>query len=286
MQKPEFNRESGKSIMEMLIVLAIAAVLVTVAIAQLGNSTENLDRQNIAREFKVALERARFDSVKRRPEACEDMSRVVITSATRFELITDLNQNGTLEPASETRTTTFGTRGNVNIVGEDIAFPTTIRFDRRGNATSGDCGALVDVVQEAIFCNTPCTAASANSDNSNIVFVSRTGTAAMLPGGTTLPDFDDPDVTEIEATTQVNPLVAVWDPVEGEPSPSPSPSGTPIPTPTPTPTPIPTPSPTGTPAGTPTPTPTPVACLRNESPDETGCVCMSPMWVRNNGQCK
>ena len=272
--------------MEMLIVLAVAAVLVTVAIAQLGNSTNNLDRQNIAREFKVALERARFDSVKRRPEACEDMSRVVITSATRFELITDLNQNGTLEPDSETRVTSFGPRGNVNIVGEDISFPTTIRFDRRGNATSGDCGAIEDVVQEAIFCNVPCTAASANSENSNVVFVSRTGTAAMLPGGTTMPEFDDPDVTEVEAGTQVNPLVAVWDPVEGETSPSPSPSTSPLPSPSPSGTPTPSPTPTGTPASTPTPTPTPVACLRNERPDDTGCVCIAPMWVRGNGQCK
>jgi hypothetical protein len=239
---------------------------------------------DIAREFKVALERARFDSVKRRPAACEDMSRVVITSATSFELITDMNQNGTLEPASETRVTTFGTRGNVVLVGDDISYPTTIRFDRRGNATSGDCDDLEDVVQEAVFCNLPCTAASANSENSNIVFVSRTGTAAMLPGGTTLPEFDDPDVTDIEAGTQVNPLVAVWDPSEDGPSPTPAPSPSVEPSPNPSPSVEPSPNPS--PSVEPSPTPAPVACQRNESPADTGCVCESPMWVRNNGQCK
>src|SRR5689334_13162247 len=98
MKKPGFQSQRGVSLVEILVVLVIVGVLVTLAIAQFGRSKENIDRQTLAKEFKVALERSRFDSVKRRPATCDDMSRVEILSATSFRYITDLDQNGTLNP--------------------------------------------------------------------------------------------------------------------------------------------------------------------------------------------
>ena len=65
MTKQRRDRQAGVSLIEVLIVLVIVAVLVTIAIAQFSRPKEVFQRQNIAREFKVALERARFDSVKR-----------------------------------------------------------------------------------------------------------------------------------------------------------------------------------------------------------------------------
>jgi prepilin-type N-terminal cleavage/methylation domain-containing protein len=83
----------GFSLIEVVIVLVIVAILATFAIMALGGSAENLERQNIAKEFKVALERARFDSVKRRPATCAEQARVEILSATQFAVITDQDQN-------------------------------------------------------------------------------------------------------------------------------------------------------------------------------------------------
>src|SRR5580765_2800410 len=128
MQKVGMSSQKGASLMELLVVLAIVAIVVTFAVAQFGHSREQIQRQSIAKEFKVALERSRFDSVKRRPENCSDMSRVEITSATSFRYLTDLNQDGTLDATNEYRVVDFGNRSNVNIVGSPApVFPITIR---------------------------------------------------------------------------------------------------------------------------------------------------------------
>ncbi len=289
MKKRITGPEAGVSVIEVLIVLVIVVILVTIAVAQFGTSGQNLERQNISREFKISLERARYDSVKRRASECADQSRVVIESETRFSLVTDMNQNGTLEPESETRVIDFLNRGPVQLLAPDITFPTVIRFDHRGNSSTGDCGSETGVEVGFIFCNGPCTLATAGPENSSIVFVSPTGTTAMLAGGETLPNFAPPDVTVISGDLEVNPNLAVWYPETfSSPSPSPSPSGSPLPLPTVDPSPLPTidPSPLPSITPTPTPTPTPVACTYGQRPTANNCVCMSPMWVRNNGKCQ
>ena len=112
----KFTAQSGKSLIEMLIVLAVMAILVTFAIARLGRAPDNFRRQNITREFKVNLERARFDSVKRRPESYSNMAKVIVNGATSFSVALDLNQNGTIE-TTEIRLINFSRLGDVRIVG-------------------------------------------------------------------------------------------------------------------------------------------------------------------------
>ncbi len=277
--------QNGKSVMELLIVLTVIIILVTIAVAQFGNAGVNLDRQNIAREFKVSLERARFDSVKRRAIDCDNMSRVTITSASSFSLLMDLNQNGTIETATEARVVDFADRSDVRIVGEDTSFPVTIRFDRRGSVSSGPCSAPVDDVPEVVFCNTPCTMTTANASNSNIIFVSPTGTASMMTGGTTVPTFSSPAVSNVNVNSQVNPLLAVWDIANSNAAPSPSvdPSVSPSVDPSVSPSVDPSVSPSVDPSAS--PTATPLACAYGQRESE-GCVCHSPMWVRTNGKCQ
>lgn len=304
MQSSKFDSQSGKSLVELLVVLAIAAIIVTMAVTQLGASTDNLERQNITREFKVSLERARFDSVRRRASVCDNMARVTFNSATQYTLLTDLNQNGVLEPGTETRTFDFEKRGGIELVGNSLVYPIVVRFDQRGSATTGECGSLSNNIPVFTFCVLPCTASTANALNSSKIYVSPTGTATMLNGGEGVPTFGNPTVTNVNTSTQVNPLLAVWDPDSVSPSPSPSadpspapsasPSATPNPTPDPTPTPLPTATPTPNPTVTPTPAPTAtptatpavVYCAYGEKPSLTGCTCQSPMWVRTNGKCQ
>ena len=169
MKNPIPQAESGKTIMELMIVLTVIIILVTIAVSQFGSAGTNFDRQNIAREFKVSLERARFDSVKRRATVCDHMSRVTITSASSFTLLTDLNQNGTIETGNEARVIDFENRSDVRIVGENTDFPITIRFDQRGNVSTGPCSAPVNEASKVVFCNTPCSMATAGPANSNII---------------------------------------------------------------------------------------------------------------------
>jgi prepilin-type N-terminal cleavage/methylation domain-containing protein len=287
------DNQRGFSLIELLIVLVIIGVVITFAVIALGNSTANLQRQSIAKEFKVALERARFDSVKRRPVNCADMSRVEITSATSFRVLTDSNQNGTLQPGAETRVVEFGNRSSVRIVDDPApTFPIIIRFDQRGNTSSGPCGSEVVAETPTTFCQLPC--ASPDGSNSSVIYVSPTGTVAMLAGGTSAPAFSNPTIANVATGTGINEHLAVWYGTPPTPTPMGSPTSTPVVSPTPTPAPTATPSgtPTPTPSGTPTPTPsgTPAPlpiCARNARPgNPPTCDCKPPYFVQGNGQCK
>jgi Tfp pilus assembly protein FimT len=295
MKSPEFNAQSGKSVMEMLIVMVVITVLVTFAVTQFGDSKTNLQRQNLAREFKVNLERARFDSVKRRATAVETMAYVKIISPTSFTVTTDLNQNGLLDP-SDTRTVDFGTGSVVKIVGNGFVLPITVRFDQRGQimVTDGTTPTPQEVSPYFVFCNGCDSIETATVTNSNVITVSQTGTVSMMAGGETAPTFNNPTVTNVNTSLQVNPLLSVAAyyvaPVE---TPTPTESVTPTPTATATATPTatatatPTPTATATPTATPTPTPTPAdACTYGQKPALSGCVCYSPRWIRSNGKCQ
>ncbi|MEO8041022.1 MAG: prepilin-type N-terminal cleavage/methylation domain-containing protein [Acidobacteriota bacterium] len=294
--------QDGFSLIELLIVITIIGIIVTFAILGLGNSSQVINRLTLAKEFKVALERSRFDSVKRRASDCSDMSRVEITSATSFRYITDMDQNGSVDPATESRVVDFA-QMNVQIM--EAAYPVTIRFDHRGETSSGPCAAEVPAQTPTVFCELPC--ATVTAANSSAVFVSPTGTMALLSGDEAIPTFADPTITNVDSNTGINQQLAVWTGTPPTPTPFPTPNGgtptptptvtptpsptatvTPTPTPTvsPTPTPTVTPSPTVLPTPTPSPTPLPV-CIRNERPGTPpACACLPPFFVQGNGQCK
>ena len=271
------NPEYGFSLIEMLIVLVVLGILTAFAIFALGNSTNNLKRQNITKEFKVALERARFDSVKRRAANCADMSRVEILNATSFRLFTDMNQNGTIEAASESRLVDFGgNRSNVQIVDDPApTYPIIIRFDQRGHTSSGPCGTETAADTPTVFCEMPCTAASATATNSNIVAVSPTGTVAFLNGGDSLPTFDDPaNVSNVTSSTDINNSLAVWTGIPPSPNTNTNTSSN---------TNTNTVTNTNTNPNTNTSLP---ACTRNQRPGTPAtCSCQPPMFVGQSGKC-
>src|SRR5215213_7957667 len=253
MKKFEYNAQSGKTLVEMIIVLAVGGILVSMAVTRMINAQSNLERQNLAREFKVNLERARFDAVKRRALDLADMTRITINTETSYKVLIDLNQNGSLETTEE-RTISFSDRSNVKILGTDLVFPVTIRFDRFGNTTTVN-GSGDTISPVFTFCEGECTLETATVANSNIISLSSTGTVAMLNGGETLPTFEDPTVTAVNTGTAVNDWVVVRD---DDAVPLPIPTGLPTPyvTPSTSPTPTPTASPTVTVSPTPTTSPT------------------------------
>ena len=312
------RNDAGFSLIELFIVLIVIGILVTLAVIGFGASASSLDRQNISREFKVALERARYDSVKRRPADCDDMSRVEILSKTSFRLFTDSNRNGTIE-AAEASTFDFTGRSQTEIVGDaSMVFPITIRFDGRGNTSSGPCTAPAEAYAYTTFC-VACTITTANPQNASVVYISPTGTTALLSGGETIASVSGPSVSTVSPAVQINPLLSVWNAITGTtPTPDPTPSGTPVTEPSPGGTPDTEPSPGGTPntdpspggtpntdpspggtpntdpsptTPTPTPTPTPIPACRTSAPwDRPGnpptCLCQYPMVVSHNGKCE
>lgn len=209
MIKHGFNAQSGKSIIEVLVVLVVAAILVTTAVTRMGNAKSNLQRQNLASEFKVNLDRARFDSIKRRPSALDAQSKVVINSATSYAVTTDLNQNGVLETL-ESQVKNISVSSTVKIISTTGSFPITIRFDWRGKAIAYDSAEQRITMPIFYFCEgTGCNASTATDSNSNIISISPSGTVNLSKGGSTLPIFLAPNVSNVNTNSGINPLVRV-----------------------------------------------------------------------------
>jgi Tfp pilus assembly protein FimT len=212
MRENKFNSQSGISLTETLIVLVIATIIVTLAVSQFGQSKDKLLRQNIVREFKIQLERARSDSIKRHAAEMSVMSYVEITGEKAFNVMTDINQNGTLD-TSELKSVKFP-NNNIKIVGNNLVYPIKIRFDNHGFMTATN-GLGTTITPSFTICD-GCSISTASSSNANIISVSTTGTVLMSYGGEGLQALQTPEVSLISSSSQIKPDVVV----------------TPVPTPT------------------------------------------------------
>ena len=272
MKTPFHIPQRGASIIELVIVLVIAGILVTFAVSRFGAATTNLHRQNLAREFKVNLERARFDSVKRRANG-SSMAVVSIINETSYSVKTDLDQDGDLDPSEERIVDLAGTSGVRMILSAGVRAPVSISFDRKGHAIIEDYNG--EPTDHVLFCDANCTEANATNSNSNAIYISPTGTVAMVGGADAPPLVTDPDISTVAANAGINPDVAVWT----GPLPTPEPAASPSPLPSVTPLPVPSP----VPGVSPTPLP---ACALNQRPgNPPSCVCLAPWFVGRSGKC-
>ncbi|MFL6467570.1 MAG: prepilin-type N-terminal cleavage/methylation domain-containing protein [Pyrinomonadaceae bacterium] len=182
MNKPEQASQYGFSLVEVLIVVVIIGVVAAVAILGFGKSQVDLERQAIVREFKIYLERARFDSVKRRADLVADQANLVLTGPSSFRAQIDFDEDRTLH-ANEVRVVDFAQHARTQIVVSDVglAYPITIRFDQRGHVLATDStNAIVDPVVFTICSSTDC---SATSPDRTVLTLSSSGTVAVLRDG-------------------------------------------------------------------------------------------------------
>jgi prepilin-type N-terminal cleavage/methylation domain-containing protein len=184
----------GYSLIEVMVVITILAVLTTVALLYFGSAKTELQRQRIAREFKVYLERARFDSVKRRAVDTTEMAKITLTSATSFTAAIDLNENGQLD-TTDIRQVDFTQRSDTQIIVADaLNYPITIRFNQRGHVIAKDnSGNSIDPV--FTICSKDCSGTPETNRDLTVISVSTTGTVAILKDGQTGSALPTPVVT-------------------------------------------------------------------------------------------
>ncbi len=197
-----YRDERGVSLVEVLVVMVIVVIISALALFNGANANVQLQRQTIARELKVAFERSRFDSVKRRADSSAVQAHVVIT-ASSFTLVTDTNQDGVLD-ATDDRQTDFAAQN----IATSSSGAETIYFNRRGEPVDSAGANLTNVLY--LVCNGACPAiGSETSSDANIVLVTPTGTVNLLPGGSAVPTFSAPTITTVTTDTGVNPDVVI-----------------------------------------------------------------------------
>jgi prepilin-type N-terminal cleavage/methylation domain-containing protein len=190
---PKLTSQSGVSLVELLVVIIVIAIVASMALMSRGSANEQFQRQNASRELKVAFERARFDSVKRRADGGAVPFASVTVNATSFTLVTDANQDGDIADAGDSLTLAFA--ANINASANAGSLPITVTFNRRGEPSLADASFVV--------CNGTCDFSNDTPAIADIVHVTRTGTVNLLPGGSAIPSFTAPGVTAIPPGTAI-----------------------------------------------------------------------------------
>jgi type II secretory pathway pseudopilin PulG len=117
---------AGLSVFELLIVVAMISVLTGFALIQITRARQVMTRANAARQLSAFLEKARVDSVRRRPTTNAQMAQVALLDATSYSVSIDLNGDGTLDGPQTIR---LPADANLQF---DLPYPRTIYFNWRG----------------------------------------------------------------------------------------------------------------------------------------------------------
>lgn len=197
--------DEGFSFVELMVVIVIIVIVATLALMQRGSANEQFQRQNVARELKVALERARFDSVKRRAVdntagGGVDQRAKVVVNANSFVLWVDTDGDG--EPAAAESVQYPFPTGVTASTYSTGTLPETLHFSMRGEAISSGSSHFM-------VCNGTCGTAPGTSADTNIVLVTPTGTVNFLAGGSSIPTFTNPSVTSVSNSTGIRPDVVL-----------------------------------------------------------------------------
>lgn len=200
------NRQSGASLVELMVVALIIVIVASLAFMNGGTANEQFQRQNASRMLKAALERARFDSVKRR--AVDNNTKAYVQIAgTTFTLYTDINLNGLVTDAGDASQTTVANGITIRRY-DGAAFTSSndkVVFNMRGEVP-------MSPAPQFVICNGTCPA---NLDLTpavaDILIVTPTGTVNLLPGGPgAIPTFTNPTLSGSTSTTDgIDPDVTV-----------------------------------------------------------------------------
>jgi type II secretory pathway pseudopilin PulG len=117
---------TGFSVLELLIVLAMISVLTGFAFIQIARARQLMIRANAANQLTAYLEKARLDSVRRRPTTPAQMAQLSLVNAKSYSVTIDSNGDGTLDAP---QVISLPSEANLQF---DLPYPRTIYFNWRG----------------------------------------------------------------------------------------------------------------------------------------------------------
>jgi type II secretory pathway pseudopilin PulG len=205
------KNEAGVTLVEVLVVVVIVMILSLIPLLSVQSSKTVFERQNFARELKSALERARFDSVKRRASDPGIQARVMIRED-GFDLITFAKPQGAASSSTVLGEVleSKGIESDAGVFANSAsdftgAFPLTIYFNERGEISATDGSGQIISNPSIVICAGSCL--NFDKSNSNILALSRTGTVNLLPGGSEVPTFVAPQISTVDSASGVNRLL-------------------------------------------------------------------------------
>lgn len=135
--KTNLTHNGGFSVLELLIVVTMITVLTGYAYLHIDRARQEMTRENAAHQLTGNLEKARVDSVRRRPTTVNQMASVSMINATVYSVTIDQDGDGTLDAP---RVFTLPSDASLQF---DLPYPRTIYFNWRGR-TVDNTGAIAN----------------------------------------------------------------------------------------------------------------------------------------------
>ena len=177
-ERRRFDDQTGWTLVELLVVISVIAIVASMALMQRGTTNERLQRQNASRELKVAFERARFDSVKRRADGTGSRPYAYVEVRSNGFTLRTYNDDVNANPVARDQSLTFPS-GVVLTHYSSGTIPMTVTFNRRGETAGG--------VPQFRVCNVSC--ASPTNATAETILVTPMGTVNLLAGNANIPSF-------------------------------------------------------------------------------------------------
>jgi prepilin-type N-terminal cleavage/methylation domain-containing protein len=171
----------GFSVIELLIVVAMISVILGFALLQIVRARQEMTRVNATQQLAAHLEKARLDSVRRRPGAAQ-MARLSIADESSYSITIDSDGDGFLNTP---QLISLPAGFNLQFNGP---FPRTIYFNWRGR-TSDSAGVVVTPM--------PAFVTISNSYGSSQIDLTAAGQPSLdgAPASSTVVNSDPPPPT-------------------------------------------------------------------------------------------
>ena len=244
------NSQLGSTAIQLLITIAVVAIVSTFAFMGITSARAHIRRSNSARLFASYVERARTDAVRRHGQ-----SSIQQVDASTYSVTMDFSGSGTVT------TQNFSTESGVT-----INMPRTLTFDWRGRIPIETSVGFTNTVAGVVKSINVNITGSGDVTLDSEIFLDAWIPSVILNGSGGSVISDPTPTPDPSASPSPSPTPTPTPDPSASPTPTPDPSASP--TPTPDPSASPTPSPTSTPTPTPAPpaTPTPVPCSISASP--------------------
>lgn len=184
---PKLNSQSGVSVVELLVVCLVIAIVASLALLSRGSANEQFQRQNAATEVKVFLERARFDSVKRRADGSGESPFAYVEIFPTSVALTTFNKQVGSNATASTSVYTFPAGVTAEALGYSLGSSKRVQFDRRGLASVVGGGQT-----NFMICRGSCPTTDNPAADANTLVITVTGTVNMLGGRVAPPIFNAP----------------------------------------------------------------------------------------------
>lgn len=248
-QKPKSQR--GFSMMQLLVVLAVASVMSGLAFMGITSARQRIRLTNSSRMLASYAEKARVDSVRRHPTDPTLMAGLEVLNKTTYRVKMDFDGDGTVETKDVT-------------LDEGVEFatdPIALVFDWRGR--------LVDMPGADIKVSIVLQWGE-DEDDQRYVDITRSGDVTLDS------DVYLDDIPNVNANTNLSPIDS-GSTLGANNTPNPSPSPSPNADASPTPSPSPGASPAASPSASPSPGASPVASpVTSPSPGASPSASPSP----------